>query len=169
MNVHFIVTTSTKLDGIPITNGNIIALSDKSDLIYDMNGVRHNITTEIESIIDNKFKELHTVAKTGNYNDLINKPTAVDLEITSIQLEIILPANWIGEEAPYTQTISIDKVTPTSIVDIDAASSVTAEQLDAYINAKIIDSEQSAGSITLKAFGEKPTIEIPLKVVIRRV
>ena len=54
-------------------------------------------------------------------------------------------------------------------MDIDVASTVTAEQLDAYINAKIVDGGQAANSITLKAFGDKPEIAIPIKVVVRKV
>lgn len=105
----------------------------------------------------------------GDYNDLSNRPTASDLGITSIQTEVTLSSDWMGAEAPYTQIVSVNGVTSGSIVDIDVAGSVTAEQLDAYISARIIDGGQSEGSITLKAFGEKPAVTIPLKVVVRRV
>lgn len=64
---------------------------------------------------------------------------------------------------------AVSGVTASRIVDIDVASTVTAEQLDAYINAKIVDGGQAADSITLKAFGDKPEIEIPIKIVVRKV
>lgn len=115
------------------------------------------------------FAGLKTVAFTGNYDDLINKPTAADLGITSIQGTATLSTEWAGEEAPFTQTVAVPGVKDSSIIDIDVAGTVTAEQLDAYINAKIIDGGQSENSITLKAFGEKPAVTIPLRVVVRRV
>lgn len=105
----------------------------------------------------------------GNYDDLSNKPTASDLGIVSIQGAVTLSADWTGEEAPFTQTVAVPGVMADSVVDIDVAGTVTAEQLDAYIGARIVDGGQAEGSITLKALGEKPTVTIPLRVVVRRI
>lgn len=129
------------------------------------------------------FADLNTVAFTGSYNDLSdtpdlfsgsyddlsNKPTASDLGIVSIQGAVTLSADWTGEEAPFTQTVAVPGVMADSVVDIDVAGTVTAEQLDAYIGARIVDGGQAEGSITLKALGEKPTVTIPLRVVVRRI
>lgn len=107
-----------------------------------------------------------------DYNNLKNTPaapTAQNLGIISTQATVQLSTNWAGTEAPYSQTITVSGVTAISIVDIDVAGTVTAEQLDAYINAKIVDGGQSAGSITLKAFGDKPEIAIPIKIIVRKV
>lgn len=82
--------------------------------------------------------------------------------VTSINAQ--LATNWSGTAAPYTQTITVSGVTASSIVALDVASEVTAEQLDAYINAKIVDGGQATDSLTLKAFGDKPTVDIPIKV-----
>lgn len=43
---------------------------------------------------------------------------------------------------------------------------MTAEQLDAFINAKIVDGGQGTNSVTLKAFGERPAVNIPVKFVV---
>lgn len=77
-----------------------------------------------------------------------------------------LTEGWSGSQAPYTQTIAASGVTEASTVVIDVDSTATAEQLDAYINAKIIDGGQTADSITLKAFGDKPTVAVPIKILI---
>lgn len=77
-----------------------------------------------------------------------------------------LTEGWSGSQAPYTQTIAASGVTEASTVVIDVDSAATAEQLDAYINAKIIDGGQAADSITLKAFGDKPTVAVPIKILI---
>ena len=97
-----------------------------------------------------------------NYDNLTNKPT-------SIQAETQLSTDWTGEAAPYSQAITVSGVTGSSIVDIDVASSVTLDQLDAFLNAKIVDGGQSTDTITLKAFGEKPEVVIPIKIVVRKV
>lgn len=105
-----------------------------------------------------------------DYNNLANKPdapTAESLGLVSTRSEATLSTSWTGTGAPYSQTVAVSGVASDSIVDIDVSKDVTAEQLDAYINAKIVDDGQSANSITLKAFGEKPTIEIPIKIVVR--
>ena len=107
-----------------------------------------------------------------NYNNMKNKPetpTAETLGIISTQVTVQLSTSWAGTEAPYSQTVAVSGVTSGSVVDIDVASTVTAEQLDAYINAKIVDGGQAAGSITLKAFGDKPEVVIPVKIVVRKV
>lgn len=77
-----------------------------------------------------------------------------------------LTEGWSGSQAPYTQTIAVSGVTEASTVVIDVDSKATAGQLDAYINAKIIDGGQAADSITLKAFGDKPEVAIPIKILI---
>lgn len=99
-----------------------------------------------------------------------NFPTVSSLGITSIQtIATLSTGSWTGSEAPYSYNLSVQGVTSTSIVDIDVQSSITVEQLEAYINAKIIGGEQSTNSITLKAFGEKPKVNIPINIVVRKV
>lgn len=44
MNVQFTTTTSSKLDTLTITNGQIIALSDRAGYYYDMGGVRNAVS-----------------------------------------------------------------------------------------------------------------------------
>lgn len=96
-------------------------------------------------------------------------PAASSLGIVSTRLDTVLPAAWDGADAPFTQTIAAEGVAEGSIVDMDVSGDVTAEELDAYIAAKIVDGGQGDGQITLKAFGEKPAIPIPVKIVVRKV
>lgn len=116
-----------------------------------------------------KGKDLDYIMNYGNLKNAPEAPTAQTLGIISTQTTVQLSTNWTGAEAPYSQTVAVSGVTAGSVVDIDVAGTVTAEQLDAYINAKIVDGGQAAGSITLKAFGDKPEIEIPIKIVVRKV
>ena len=41
MDVKFTTTTKAKLDSLPITNGQLIYLSDSDECYYDMSGSRH--------------------------------------------------------------------------------------------------------------------------------
>ena len=63
--------------------------------------------------------------------------------------------------------ITNDLITSTSNQEIIAAVGITAEQYKAMVAAMIVDGGQSAGSLTLKALGTVPTIDIPIRVIFR--
>lgn len=74
---------------------------------------------------------------------------------------------WSGSSAPYSQTLTIDGVTSSSIIEVVPQSNITTAQVNAMANAMIITGTQSTNSMTLKAFGTKPTINLPITVIIR--
>lgn len=63
--------------------------------------------------------------------------------------------------------LTVSGVTTTSNQEILPAVDITAEQLEALQAANIQDGGQAAGNITLKAFGDVPTIDIPIRVIKR--
>lgn len=63
--------------------------------------------------------------------------------------------------------LTVDGVTTTSNQEILPAVDITAEQLEALQGANIQDGGQAAGNITLKAYGDVPTIDIPIRVIKR--
>lgn len=63
--------------------------------------------------------------------------------------------------------LTVSGVTATSNQEILPAVDITAEQLEALQAANIQDGGQAAGNITLKAFGDVPTIDIPIRVIKR--
>lgn len=63
--------------------------------------------------------------------------------------------------------LSVDGVTATSNQELLPAVDITAEQLEALQAANIQDGGQTAGNITLKAYGDVPTIDIPIRVIKR--
>lgn len=77
-------------------------------------------------------------------------------------------AGWEGAEAPYTQTLNVAEVvsSPFNINLIAPDTTITAAQLTALQEANIQDGGQGVGTITLKAFGIKPTIDLPLRVTV---
>ena len=74
---------------------------------------------------------------------------------------------WTGDAAPYTATLSVKEVTADNIVEVILAPTVTTEQIQACMGASIVTGTQAAGSITLNAYGEKPTVDIPITVIVR--
>lgn len=88
-----------------------------------------------------------------------NKGTAIAVTLAS--------ASWTGTAAPYTYTISNDAITATSNQELTPTTDITADQLSALQGANIIDGGQAAGSMTLKAFGEKPSVDIPVRVIVK--
>lgn len=76
-------------------------------------------------------------------------------------------ASWSGNSAPYTYTLTVNGVTDTSTQEIVFATSINLEQLTAGQNANIQDGGQSANTIVLKAWGEKPTVDLPIRVIMR--
>ena len=79
----------------------------------------------------------------------------------------LLASGWSGSSAPYSFTLSAAGVTASNNVELVAPSTVTVAQVEAYQSAAIVTGTQANGSITLKAYGEKPTINLPITVIVR--
>lgn len=63
--------------------------------------------------------------------------------------------------------LAVNGVTTTTNQEILPALNITPEQLEALQGANLQDGGQANGSVTLKAFGEVPTIDIPIRVIVR--
>nr|DAH69776.1 MAG TPA: nucleoid-associated protein [Caudoviricetes sp.] len=79
----------------------------------------------------------------------------------------LLAANWTGDSAPYSYTLSVVGVTASSNQEFLPALDITTEQLEALQGANIQDDGQAGGTVTLKAFGTKPTIDLPIRIIKR--
>ena len=64
-------------------------------------------------------------------------------------------------------TITNDLISSTSNQEIVTAVGITADQYNALSAAMIVDGGQSAGSLTLKALGTVPTIDVPIRIIFR--
>lgn len=72
-------------------------------------------------------------------------------------------AGWTGG-GPFTQAVSVAGLAADSKGDIGLTQSATAEQRAAARDAMLSVTGQSAGSITVTADGDKPTVNIPAVV-----
>lgn len=87
--------------------------------------------------------------------------------VSSTVSAVLAAASWVGSSAPYTYTLAVSGVTATSAVEVIPTADITVEQFEAIQGANIAGGTQSAGSIVLRAFGDKPTIELPVLVIVR--
>lgn len=81
-------------------------------------------------------------------------------EIISVTLS---SSNWVGSAAPFTYTLTgYDGKTVEVVEDVN----MTMEQLEVIENAKIKSDPRSSENI-LYAFGDKPTVDVPVLLVVR--
>lgn len=96
------------------------------------------------------------------YLDLDSKANkSIDITAT------LLASGWMGENAPYIYNLSVEGVTDTSNQELLPALDITTAQLTALQAANIQDNEQYEGTVSLKAFGTKPTIDLPIRIILR--
>lgn len=84
--------------------------------------------------------------------------------VTPVEL---IASNWVTADDVTIYTISNELITGTSNQIILPAISITQEQYDAFIAAKIIDYGQVNGALNLRALGDIPTINIPIRIMFR--
>ena len=90
---------------------------------------------------------------------------AINSKISDITLTT---SGWSGSNAPYTYTVSNSNIVDnTESVEIAPNNSCTDAQLRAYMNCGFCGGTISAGKVVLKAFGKKPTINIPIVLIVR--
>lgn len=92
-------------------------------------------------------------------NNKSNKSTIVNATL--------LTASWTGASAPYSYSLTVTGVTTTSNQELIPTVDVTDAQIKALQGANITDAGQSANTISLKAWGAKPTIDLPIRVILR--
>lgn len=116
--------------------------------------------SEFDIWFDGMKGQLSTDAA-GNLQTQIN---ALKNTISTTTKSIMLSASgW----SSGTYTISDSLITATSNQEIIPSPSISADQYKALVKASLVATGQSAGSVTIKAFGATPTIDIPVAVIFR--
>lgn len=118
-------------------------------------------------IVNNLTETVTGKALDATQGKVLNDLVSTKAGKSTIQNKTLFSASWTGTEAPYTYTLSVTGVTTTSVQEILPTTTITREQLTALMDATIQDGGQSANSITLKAWGTKPAIDIPIRVILR--
>ena len=131
---------------------------------YDPNKYYY-VTDDFDSatIINDSISSTSTVYSSSKTNALlgakVNKSSKVSATMNA--------SSWSGSSAPYTIILSINGVTTSNNVEILIPGSATNAQVEAWMAAGIVNGTQAANSVTLKAYGDKPSINIPIEAIIR--
>ena len=75
-------------------------------------------------------------------------------------------SGWTGSSAPYLYKISNSKITASNMLDL-IINANTQTLVDALSSYRISGYSQSAGSVTIFAWGEKPSINLSATLVVR--
>lgn len=106
---------------------------------------------------------IHAARHAAAGADAISPSSILAAKRSSIAAATLLAAGWVGQ----TYTLAVSGVTATSAVELLPALGITEDQLEALQEANLQDGGQSAGSITILAFGDVPVIDIPIRVIVR--
>ncbi len=102
---------------------------------------------------------------------LVDTRTLLDMALyakKSVEVSKTLTASsWVGASVPYTYALSVTGVTTTSNQEVLPSTACTLTELEALQAANIQDAGQAADTINLKAWGDKPSIDIPIRVILR--
>lgn len=77
----------------------------------------------------------------------------------------LVSGTWSGSSIPYKYTTSVTGVTTTNDINIVLNSTDTVIA-NAWMDASVVTGTQTTNSITLYAYGKKPTTNIPITVLI---
>ena len=77
----------------------------------------------------------------------------------------LLASGW-STTAPYSQVITINGVTADTNGVIGVADTATRSQYEVAAAANLRKIAQGANTITVMAYGEKPTINIPIEIIV---
>lgn len=86
-----------------------------------------------------------------------NKPVSLTATLIS--------SNWTTT-IPYSQVVTIQGITSTTTGFIGIPDSATREQYETAISANLRKASQATNTVTFYAYGERPSINIPIEIII---
>lgn len=78
----------------------------------------------------------------------------------------LLATAWTGDEAPYTQTLSVEGLSETQNGVINIAHDATADQREIARKAMLSVIGQEDGKLIIIADGEIPEFDIPVSIIL---
>lgn len=166
----YTTTEKTKLESIDTgaeVNQNAFSNVIVNDTTLSANSKIDNLTLEGDniSIIPDEENNKVTIGLTkDNITNVLGYEPGACEDIQEI--EVVLSAdNWIGTEAPYTQTVTVENLSLYNNCSIAISSGASSEQVNAIILADIGDiSYEEDNKLTFIANGEKPSMDISIIV-----
>lgn len=131
---------------------------------YDLTAVPGTVTEP--GTVLNKANLLtdETAAGLGLSGDpTVNQAFGAVAKKSTLRTATLTAAGWTGT-GPYTQTVTVTDLPAGAKGVIGLADSATAAQREAARDAMLAKTAQAAGSVTITADGDKPTINIPIVI-----
>lgn len=150
-----------------VVTGNISRLNTYTNLNVF---AEHNTITgnDFSTFADDDVVPTYAIKAESSSNNIIENnqvgtgSVSIPIQVDPIRVTLS-SSGWVGTEAPYTYTITgYDGKTVEVVEDV----SMTMDQLAAIESAKIKSDPCSEENI-LYAFGEKPTIDVPVLLIVR--
>lgn len=114
-----------------------------------------------------KFKEWRESIN-GNSNSNMEKiDTALGEKANlSVAINAVLLMSAWSDDSPYVQTISVEGLNADQNGIITIGQNITTEQLEDVVAADMRISDQTDGTLTVTAYGDKPTRDIPVTIIL---
>lgn len=114
-----------------------------------------------------KFKEWRETIN-GNSNSNMEKiDTALGEKANlSVAINAVLLLSAWNDDSPYVQQVSVDGLTANQNGIITIGQNITTEQLEDVVAADMRITDQTDGTLTVTAYGDKPTRDIPVTIIL---
>ena len=124
------------------------------------------ITTALNITAEGKIADARALK---TLNDRITTNANNITKLNSKLVDVTLSTSgWSGSSAPYSYTISNSNIlSTTKVIEIAPTETASNAQIIAFMNASLCGGDISTGKVVIKAFGVKPTTNIPILMVVR--
>ena len=142
--------------------GNRLVFSTEAKAVKmeDKSSVEEAIQT-IKQAQDDAAKSLEDVVQ-----DMEDMTLSMEASKSKTYQMTMVAASWTGDAVPYSIELTVEGVTATSNVDIIPQAS-TEEQIDAWLGLSYMLGSQAEEKVTIQSWGDKPTVDIPITVIVR--
>lgn len=114
-----------------------------------------------------KFKEWREAINGSLNSNMVKIDNAIGEKANlSVAINTVLLVSAWSETAPYVQTISIDDLGANQNGILTIGQNITTEQLEDVVAADMRITDQVAGAFTVTAYGDKPTRDIPVTIIL---
>jgi len=128
-------------------------LSNKSDVNHTHDDMYYTETELDDGQLDNRYytetETIQNFEKLGTVNNYT-----------------ILSSGWIGSTAPFTYQFTLSGITANTRIEWYLSPTATLDQAEAWSALNLQDGGNTNDTVNLKAYGEKSTIDIPVKYIL---
>lgn len=131
-----------------------------SAMVTKLNGIAEGAN---KTVVDSVMSSSST---NSVQNKVINAALVSKADKPNVYNVTVSSSSWKGTDPPYSTTISVAKATASNIIEVTTPSTATLDKITAIADAAILNGSQASGSVTLKAYGDKPKIDLPLTIIV---